>query len=210
MESSANILFQLLRAALGDETEVSLLDDVDWNRVIDWAFNQGVAAMLVDGMQRSLELVPEPVDGRGESLERDLLESEELEDLRYELFGEALSCEEDYRKYEEAISSLARTYSEAGIEMMVLKGYGLSLNYPVPEHRPTGDIDVYLSDWKKGDEIIRQWGIAIDYSHHHHSVFSWRGFTVENHYDIENRYASRKGREAVEQLSGDVLVVGVT
>ena len=40
----------------------------------------------------------------------------------------------------------------------------------------------------------------IDYSHHHHSVFSWMGFTVKNHYDIENRYASRKGREIDDLL----------
>ena len=92
MNKSANILFQLLRAALGGETEVSLPDDVDWNEVVDLAFEQGVAALMVDGLQRSLEL-------RGESLENDLLESEDLEDLRYELFGEALACEEELKKW---------------------------------------------------------------------------------------------------------------
>ena len=95
---------------------------------------------------------------------------------------------------------MAKAYSEAGIEMMVLKGYGLSLNYPIPAHRPTGDIDVCLSDWRRGDEVIRRRGIAIDYSHHHHSVFSWKGQMVENHYDIENRYASRKGRQVDDLL----------
>ena len=127
---------------------------------------------------------------------------------------------------------MAKTYSEAGIEMMVLKGYGLSLNYPVPAHRPVGDVDVYLNDdddpslrpfdqlrageaqgkldsgqarlpaWRRGDEVIRRRGIAIDYSHHHHSVFSWKGphstgsgqVMVENHYDIVNRYAGKSER----------------
>lgn len=55
MNKSANILFRLLRAALGDETEVSMPDDVDWNEVIDLSFNQGVAAIAVDGLQKSLE-----------------------------------------------------------------------------------------------------------------------------------------------------------
>ena len=213
MNNSSHTLFSLIRLALGTSSEavdLSALTKADWEAVVDLAFDQGVAALMVDGLQKRLEV-------SGERLENDFLESEELEDLRYELFGEALSCEEDYRKYEEVISSLARTYSEAGIEMMVLKGYGLSLNYPVPEHRPVGDIDVYLNDnpstssgqallpaWKRGDEIIRGRGIAIDYSHHHHSVFSWKGFTVENHYDIENRYASRKGREADDLLKGIV------
>ena len=52
MNKSANILFQLLRAALGGETEVSLPDDVDWSEVVDLAFEQGVAALMVDGLQR--------------------------------------------------------------------------------------------------------------------------------------------------------------
>ena len=133
-------------------------------------------------------------------------------------FGSVFQAEEDYKKYVEDIASLAKAYSEAGIEMMVLKGYGLSLNYPVPAHRPVGDVDIFLNDnddddpslrqaqgkldsgqarlpaWRRGDEVIRRRGIAIDYSHHHHSVFSWRGQMVENHYDIVNRYAGKSGR----------------
>lgn len=51
-----------------------------------------------------------------------------------------------------------------------------------------------LPAWKRGDEVIRRRGIAIDYSHHHHSVFNWNGQMVENHYDIVNRYAGKSGR----------------
>ena len=54
MTDSANILFRLLRAALGNETEVSLPETVDWNAVVDMAFDQGVAAIAVDGLQNRL------------------------------------------------------------------------------------------------------------------------------------------------------------
>ena len=37
-------------------------------------------------------------------------------------------------------------------------------------------------------------------------MFKWKGFTVENHYDIENRYASRKGRMTDDLLKGLALV----
>ena len=50
VDSSANILFQLLRAALGSETEVSLPASVNWQEVIDLSFDQGVAAIAVDGL----------------------------------------------------------------------------------------------------------------------------------------------------------------
>ena len=186
MDSSSQTLFSLLRAALGNEAVGALPSDIDWQEVIDLSFDQGVAAIAVDGIGKATKTKT------AEALET--LDSPELEDLKYEWFGSVFQAEEDYKKYVEDIASLAKAYSEAGIEMMVLKGYGLSLNYPVPAHRPVGDVDVYLSDWRKGDEVIRRKGIAIDYSHHHHSVFNWNGQMVENHYDIVNRYAGKSGR----------------
>lgn len=199
---------------MGTETEVSLPASVDWQEVIDLSFDQGVAAIAVDGLGFAHDNDNDDDNGlelRDESLERlELaLDSPELEDLKYEWFGSVFQAEEDYKKYVEDIASLAKAYSEAGIEMMVLKGYGLSLNYPAPAHRPVGDVDIFLNDndnddddlnlnrlpvWRRGDEVIRRRGIAIDYSHHHHSVFSWRGQMVENHYDIVNRYAGKSGR----------------
>ena len=189
MNISSYTLFSLLRATLGLPTgeaeDLSALTKADWEALVDLSFDQGVAAIAVDGLQKLCEHHPEVELA---------LDSEALEDLKYEWFGEVMRSEDDYKKYVADIATLAEVYSEAGIEMMLLKGFGLSLNYPIPAHRPMGDVDVYLSDWRRGDEVIGQRGIAIDYSHHHHSVFSWRGQMVENHYDIENRYASRKGR----------------
>lgn len=34
-------------------------------------------------------------------------------------------------------------------------------------------------------------GIKIDNSHHHHTVFNWLGFLVENHYDFVNVHHSK-------------------
>lgn len=52
IDSSANTLFSLLRLALGTSTEVpdlSSLTKSDWQKLIDLSFNQGVAAVSVDG-----------------------------------------------------------------------------------------------------------------------------------------------------------------
>ena len=72
--------------------------------------------------------------------------------------------------------------------MMLLKGYGMSLFWPKPEHRPVGDIDCYnFGQQEKADERIREvYGIEIDNSHHKHSVFLFENTTVENHYSFLN------------------------
>ena len=85
--------------------------------------------------------------------------------------------------------------------MMLLKGYGLSLNYSVPSHRPVGDIDIYLWDrWEEADRLLqKKLGIAVDNSHHHHSVFGFEGYSVENHYDFVNVHSHRSS-SSVEAL----------
>ncbi len=48
--SSSSILLHLLRAALGNEAVGALPSDIDWQEVIDLSFEQGVAALSVDGL----------------------------------------------------------------------------------------------------------------------------------------------------------------
>jgi len=88
---------------------------------------------------------------------------------------------------------------------MLLKGYGLSLNYPYPSFRPVGDIDIFLfkeesqdgavgadgssSDprpvWQRADDMVASvLQATIDPSHDHHTIFHVEGITVENHYDF--------------------------
>ena len=48
--SSSETLLMLLRAALGNEAVGALPSDIDWQEVIDLSFDQGVAAITVDGL----------------------------------------------------------------------------------------------------------------------------------------------------------------
>lgn len=119
-----------------------------------------------------------------------------------------------YENHGQTIASLAKFYNDNGLCMMLLKGYGLSLNYPVPNHRPVGDIDIYLmsnikpnhnhSEQSKRSEMLYQYadqmihdklGIEVDNGHHHHSVFHYQGVMVENHYDFINVHLHRSNVE---------------
>ena len=123
--------------------------------------------------------------------------------------------ESGYARQRAVIAKLAKFFGEHGIKMMVLKGYGLSLNYPVPNHRPCGDVDIWLFEERvaadgamqrvvaqqRADELLKtELGIDIDNDHHHHTVFYIDGVMIENHYDFLNIHAHRSSRIIEERL----------
>lgn len=120
--------------------------------------------------------------------------------------GEVLeSYEARYKAYERAIGSLAEWYNRHGYKMMVLKGYASAMDWPRPEHRPCGDIDIWLFNQQEAaDKELVSWfkvqgsKFEIDNSHHHHTVFEWQGFLVENHYDFVNVHAHKSNAELEE------------
>ena len=90
--------------------------------------------------------------------------------------------------------------------MLLLKGYGCSLCYPKPEHRPTGDIDVYLFGKKdEADDLIeKKFGIKIHKEYHKHSTFNYGGVEVENHAKFIDD-VSHKSNIRFEQILMSVL-----
>ena len=190
------LVLRLLRAAYCAEGELcafeALPEGLDWQKVYEAAVQHGVPAVALDGLQRLMAAHPEWAWE---------LDWPEWEEVKYEWFGQIFLAEEQYRKYQRAIGSLAAFYQQHGIPMMVLKGYSCSLGYPVPEHRPCGDIDIWLfGRYKEADALLaKEKGVKIDTTHHHHTVFTWNGQMVENHYDLINVH-DRKSSRALERI----------
>lgn len=109
--------------------------------------------------------------------------------------------EQRYVLYRKAVTDLGAWYHAHGYRMMLLKGLACGVDWPRPEHRPYGDIDIWLfgrqqsADNEMFEEFKKFEGFKIDNSHHHHTVFPWQGFTVENHYDFVNVVAHRSSKE---------------
>ena len=156
----------------------TLLKDADWTAIQEIALKHGLSAVVLDGIEK-LPLASRPP-----------------QEMLLEWIGEVLqSYEYTYKRYSKAIARLVGFYNSHGYKMMVLKGYACSINWPKPYHRPCGDIDIWqFGKQKEADETLRQAQgpeFKIDKSHHHHTVFNWGEFTVENHYDFVNVYAER-------------------
>ena len=171
-----------------------LPEAIDWESMRSLASEQGLLAIVLDGAQAL-------TDRCGLTEGRTMDKS-----LKKQWIGNVIqNYEWKYEDYKKRIGQLARFYNEHGFRMMVLKGYGLSLNYPIPQHRPCGDIDLWLfGQYQKADESLsRELKIPVDSSHHHHTTFSFKDYLVENHYDFVNVHYGH-GNEELEKVFKDL------
>lgn len=185
-------LLYLVRLGLGNSSDCQLdLDSVDWKALCKSANKQGLSSIVFDGLQ----VLYESLEGRELSLDKP-----EYTELKRKWFGFCVSVEKKYKSYLESLERLAEFYQVNNVPMMLLKGYGLSLNYPAPSHRQPGDIDIYLWDnWQKADRLVTEkLGISVDNSHHHHSVFQFENYMVENHYDFVNVHSHNSNKKVEE------------
>lgn len=183
---------QVVRLGIGTSNDAKVLDDVDWVQLKALADVQGLSAVVLDGLYNDNANVLHGSEGdtacdqRGANLDLNVPKV-----LLLQWIGEVMQNYEDhYGLYRRTIAELAGWYNAHGYKMMVLKGFACSINWPKPEHRPCGDIDIWLfGRQKEADGLLTSdMGINVDNSHHHHTVFNWQGFTVENHYDFINVY----------------------
>ena len=191
MEKSKALL-SLIRLGLGHDGGIQKTE-FDWLAIKALADQQELTAVVFDGIERLKSLNGQGVQGP---------------DQRFLLqwIGEVMqNYETRYVAYEKTICTLAGFYNQHGYKMMVLKGYACSLDWSKPNHRPCGDIDIWLfGKQKEADALLESFRIQdssfkIDRSHHHHTVFYWNDFMVENHYDFINVH-SRKPNIELEKI----------
>ena len=162
--NSEEALFELIRIAMGKNGRHLNYNKVLWDDVCTLSKKQGVLGVAFGGYQR-LETI-----SRGD-------------DLWYKWLGMTVSIERKYVHQVHTIESLADFFQKRGVSMILLKGFGLSLNYPTPSHRSFGDIDIYTIGEKGNiDEIIeKELGIIVTKDIEKHSTFIYRGEKIENH-----------------------------
>lgn len=190
---------QLVRLGIGTSNDGRISNKTDWARMKALADEQGLSAVVLDALNAG---------GNHLTMTMPL-------QMKLEWIGKVLqNYEQRYVTYEKAISSLAGFYNQHWFKMMVVKGYACSVDWPKPNHRPCGDIDIWqFGQWKEANNAIaEEKGIKIDNSHHHHTLFDWHGFTVENHYDfieVHHHKSNPKFEEILKELAKDDTYVVV-
>lgn len=190
MTDSGQIILALMRLCTGGPVEdFPRREDYDWEDVLNVCVRNGIAALAWDGMQRLYDYRI----FNTETMPQSLLD---------EWTSWIMSTEQDWRLMKMQADRLAQFYSSHQIPMMVLKGYGTSLDWPDPSHRTSGDLDIWLfGKSREADELLRrEKGIEINNEHHHHTVFVFRDRLVENHYDFVNTVSHRSNRPYERRL----------
>lgn len=182
-QTQSNLLL-FVRVALGTQPPISVLG-TNWDEAMGIATKQGIVGLVFDGINRCYEK-DRPVDMDHST--------------KMKWIGVVSKMEAKYKHRLSSIRKLADFYGKHDIKMMVLKGVGLCMNYPIPNHRPAGDMDIYLfGKQKEADDMIqKELGIKVDNSHHHHTVFHFQGESIENHYDFLNVHV-RKSNKRIEK-----------
>lgn len=187
MVNSFNDFLSLIRLGLGVDNSI-VPTSINWRDVNALAERHGLSAIMIDGIERLPESIRPPKE--------DLLQ----------MIGKVMQgYEYRFESYRRAIAELATFYNSHGYRMMILKGYACSLNWPKPEHRPCGDIDIWLyGDYKEADSILKkEKGIDVDNDRQHHTVFNWHGFMVENHFDFTDLHHHKSNME-IEKILKDL------
>lgn len=188
------LLLALTRLGLGHPAgEIPAITDCQ--KLRELARKQGLQAVVLDGIEELRKLEP---------AREDLPSPEMMLPWISEMFR---NFEKRYNVYEYVLATMAGFYAQNGIKMMTFKGYVCSLDWPVPKHRPCGDIDIWLfGKQEEADSLLEGKGVTIDNRHYHHTVFRAGGLTVENHYDfitVNHHHSGQKMEALLKQLAAD-------
>lgn len=157
-----------LNETLVDSAKFLNFFDKDWHKLIQFANQQSIIGLCFD--------VIEKFKGHGLLPQRN---------LRMQWIGNVMVLEKVYNKQKVIIKKLSTHFSDYGLKMVLMKGYGLSRLYPIPAHRGVGDLDVYFcGKGQYADELIKAKGIEVKQNEEKHSVYDYDGVHVENHASI--------------------------
>lgn len=198
---SEYLFLHLLQASLWEkELEVSRFYNITtdvWKEISDLSIRHGVHSIVFDAISRlSPDFYPSPEMKLHWAIRAK--QTEKLNEYKYKVVAE-----------------LSRYYRENGVKMMLLKGICLAACYPIPIHRESGDIDVWLfGNKKKGDDLMNDLGEKIHNYGLKHSCSYFKGIPVENHDTFLNvnrfkidKYIENTLYEILEEEGCETLVV---
>lgn len=162
----------------------------EWMRMYRMAVQQGVVAILFEGIQQLSKETAPPLK------------------LLMQWSAHTFSIEDKQNEMGRVAADFAQLMCEHGIKTMVLKGKAFSTYYPYPNHRECGDLDCFLMGrYADGDNIAAEHGAKVEGSGYKHSHIVYKGLTIENHQYLTSFDNTKRG-VYTERMLQDVIAKG--
>ena len=163
--NTAKTVLQLIRKALDNSCQIELSGDIDWSGVIALASRQGVVALCLEAVEFPPTIV----------IPKQFL---------LQWIGTAEMQRQQFEQTWGVACKLDKLWVEDDIHATVLKGRSVAKYYPVPSHRYSCDLDVFIGEeWDKACVILEKQGIRLV-----HEVYKEVEFTLDNVYVECHRY----------------------
>lgn len=159
-------VIQLVIKGIGTSSnEETIPKDIDWEQVLTFAIKQGVYGICLEGIEK----LPSGVIPKG---------------LLIQWIGQTELLRQQYQLTWEVACKMDNLWAADGIYATVLKGRSVAQYYPVPHHRYSCDLDVFIeNDWEKACGLLESKGIDLE-----HEVYKEVEFTLNNVYVECHRY----------------------
>ena len=163
------VFIHLLRKGL-DGSEYLDLPSIDLGEIMKIASVHGLSAIAFDGLEKALDCHP------GWRNEVPTL-------LFLQWYGQCVLQTSLLKKRWSADCALSSLLDEHGIEAVVLKGRSIAQYYPIPEHRYSCDLDLFVAedDWGRACKILEAKGIRLEREVYKEVEFIFEGVYVELH-----------------------------
>ena len=174
-----------LGVGIGTVSCFKFQDSIDWKDVKALAEQQGLSAVVLDGIEKL------PATSRPP------------QELLLEWIGESLQNESIYATQQKAAIKMADLFHGNSIRTYVLKGAVIAECYPKPQCRLSSDLDCYLLPeegdfdvWSLGNDLIKAKGFEVLDDFYKNSKFLMSDLTVENH----QYFTPFRGNETLKSL----------
>lgn len=181
MSNIEDFFLELLRVGLWGQkpSQFSSLSFDEWGKVMTEAMQHAVVGVVMDGFSYLDD------------------EQKPPKEIIMKWFPYLLQIERENKRLDETAISVWNRLNDEGIKTVLLKGQGVAKEYLVPEHRQSGDVDLYVchGNIDGARRVVMKWDIQDTGENIKHYFFSLDGIEVELHRRAVNSYflpASRR------------------
>ena len=170
-EKKRKAFLTLIRLGVGTSRDVKISNDVEWDAVMEQALEQGLCGVCLDGLT--------------ELRNRGITDGMPNQMTLLQWIGQAEAQRMQYEQAWTVARRLDSLWHTEGIHATILKGRSIAKYYPMPHHRYSCDLDVFVcwTQWERACELLEGQGIALD-----REVYKEVEFTVDDVYVECHRY----------------------